>query len=135
MLLGCEVRISGSRLVGIDYRGTSLIRTGSHKNEAFFERFSFLFLRTCHRPFLVNVPNFKNVPPTIFPAFLKSKKIGPRIELAHFRAENGANISLEKWGSRVEEPSKIHLQEYLVYQKMYFKKTDQKTYLKTTDQS
>ena len=51
------------------------------------------------------------------------------MELAHFRAENIANISVEKWGSRVEEPSKFHLQEYqvqyLVYQKMYLKKTDQ----------
>ena len=47
------------------------------------------------------------------------------MDLAHFRGENGANISLEKWGSRVEEPSKFHLQEYCVYQKTYLKETDQ----------
>ena len=47
------------------------------------------------------------------------------MELAHFRAENGANIPLEKWGSRVEEPSKFHLQEYPVYQKTYLTEKDQ----------
>ena len=37
----------------------------------------FLNLRTCSRPFFVNVLDFKNVPPTVSPAFLKLKKSAP----------------------------------------------------------
>ena len=44
------------------------------------------------------------------------------MEPAHFRAEKGASISLEKWGSRVEEPSKFHLQEYLCIKKRFLRK-------------
>jgi len=75
----------------------------------------FLFLRTCHRPFSLRLlnNNKKTAPDRLPPR---------RMELAHFRAENGANISLEKWGSRVEEPSKFHLQEYFVYQKSTLRK-------------
>ena len=36
--------------------------------------FLFLFSRTYHRSFVDNVLRNKNVPPTVFPAFLKSKK-------------------------------------------------------------
>jgi len=53
--------------------------TGSHKNEAFLELFFFLFSRMYHRPFFENVLRNKNVPPTVFPAFLKSKKNRPQI--------------------------------------------------------
>ena len=90
-----------------------------------------LFSRTYHRLFFENVLRNKNVPPTVVPAFLLSKKNRPqiaypprRMELAHFRCENDSNISLEKWGSRVEEPSEFHLQEYLVYEKTYLSSTD-----------
>ena len=58
--------------------GALLIRTGSHENEEFLGRFSHLFLGTCYRPFLENVLISKDVPPTVFPAFLKSKSNGPR---------------------------------------------------------
>ena len=65
----------------------------------------FLEIRTCHRPFFLR--------------FLDQKKFRPkiayplrRVDLAYFRGENGANISHEKWGSRVEEPLKFVLQEY-----------------------
>ena len=110
---------------------------GFSQERSILELFLFLSLRTCHRPFFENVLRNKNVPPSVFPAFLKSKtKSAPdrspprRMELAHFRSENGANISLEKWGSRVEEPSKFHLQEYFVYKKAYLKKTDQSSTLR-----
>ena len=61
------------------YRGTSPTRTGSHKNEAFLELFLFLFSMTYHRSFFENVLRNKNVPPTVFPAFLKSRKNRPQI--------------------------------------------------------
>ena len=77
----------------------------------------------------MNVLNFKNVPLTVFPAFLKSisfsapERLPPRkTELAHFRVENGANISLEIWGSRVEERSNFRLLEYFVHQKRTLRK-------------
>ena len=95
-------RIRLHRGPGLPYRGASPIRTGSDENESFFEGFFSSKLRTCNLPFLANVLNFKNVPPTVFPAFLKSKTIRPQIaypspkmQLAHFRAEHSANISLK----------------------------------------
>jgi len=69
--------------------------------------------------FLTLEKNGKNVPPIVFPAFLTLKKIGPTSltppenGASALSGQNSANTSLEKWGSRVEEPSNFHLQEYL----------------------
>ena len=84
--------------------------------QAFFGNFHFFKEISVKSPISLRKKQFGN--------FVESKTNSPtdrlpprRMELAHFRAENGANISLEIWGSRVEEPPKFQLQEYLVYQK------------------
>ena len=78
----------------------------------------FLKIKMCHRPFFLRFSDQKKFWPQIaYPP--------RRMDLAHFRGENDANISLDKWGSRVEEPAKFHLQEYCVYPKTYLKKKDQ----------
>ena len=69
--------------------GVPRLRTGSHKNEAFLELLLFLFLRTCHRSFFENVFRNKNVPPTVFPAFFRSKKNRPQI--AYPPRKNGSS--------------------------------------------
>ena len=82
--------------------GTSLIRTGSDKNEdiggIFVLKFknvqptvflrTFLILRRCHRPFSLRLlnNNKKTAPDRLPPR---------RMELAHFGAENSGNIPLE----------------------------------------
>ena len=60
------------------YRCSSLIRKGRDKNKVFWNGFWFLHCRKCNRSFFVNVLNFKKVPPTVFPAFLKFQKNGSR---------------------------------------------------------
>ena len=99
-------------------------KTGSQKRMRRFSAIFPFFLRTWNRKKMVNVLHFNNITPTAYTALIISKKrsapdrLAPReVELMHFRDENVANISLEKWGFRVEELSKFHLQEYLVYQK------------------
>ena len=80
-----------------------------------------LDLRTCNRPFFVNIFDFKNVPPDHFscvfsapdripPGEWSSRILGPKYI---------ANITLETWGARVEEPSNFHLHEYLVYRRSW----------------
>jgi hypothetical protein len=58
-----------------EYRGTSLIRNGFHKNQEIL----YLNLRMCNRPFFVNVLNFKNMQPTLFPAYFNLKTFRPQI--------------------------------------------------------